>query len=138
MIQRYKERGYQGFCLTNHFHQEFFIKTEQLSWKERAESFLMPWKKGKDLCRDDFYLGFGIEIRFLGNPNDYLLYGVIGRTFQGRRGDMDYHEFRILLPPLQGTVSDNPGPPKPSGQLQTGGSRTASWYGSFQHKPEAR
>lgn len=45
MIQRYKERGYQGFCLTNHFHQEFFIKTEQLSWKERAESFLMPWKK---------------------------------------------------------------------------------------------
>ena len=20
MIQRYKERGYQGFCLTNHFH----------------------------------------------------------------------------------------------------------------------
>ena len=82
MIQRYKERGYQGFCLTNHFHQEFFIKTEQLSWKERAESFLMPWKKGKDLCRDDFYLGFGIEIRFLGNPNDYLLYGVSEELFR--------------------------------------------------------
>lgn len=76
MAGLYKKSGYQGFCLTNHFHREFLMKTEGMSWEERANRFLMPWKKGKNLCRDNFDVILGMEIRFLDDPNDYLLYGV--------------------------------------------------------------
>ena len=76
MVDAYKDKGYQGFWLTNHFHEEFLELTEGMDWKARAEFFTEPVRTAAKYAGDDFFVGLGMEIRFLSDPNDYLLIGV--------------------------------------------------------------
>lgn len=76
MVSRYEEKGYSGIWLTNHFHREFEEMTRGMCWKEKAEFFLEPYRKGKELGGSRLLVGLGMEIRFYEDPNDYLLYGM--------------------------------------------------------------
>ena len=76
MVKRYEEKGYSGIWLTNHFHREFEEMTEGMSWREKADFFLGPYREGKRLAGGRMTVGLGMEIRFLQDPNDYLLYGL--------------------------------------------------------------
>ena len=107
MVDAYKEKGYQGFWLTNHFHEEFLELTEGMDWKERAEFFTEPVRTAVKYAGDDFFVGLGMEIRFLSDPNDYLLIGVNERMiFEEAEGwlNMDlksfyekYHERLMII-----------------------------------------
>ena len=50
MVRRYEEKGYSGIWLTNHFHREFEEMTEGMSWREKADFFLGPYREGKKLA----------------------------------------------------------------------------------------
>ena len=75
-VDLYKAKGYDGFWLTNHFHREFFERTKGLTWEQRVEAFFLPWREGKKYAGEDFFIGQGMELRFLTDPNDYLLFGI--------------------------------------------------------------
>lgn len=76
IIDAYEEAGYQGFWLTNHFHREFLEMTEGMIWKERMDYFLLPYHRGKIYAEGKMLVGLGMEIRFLSDPNDYLVWGM--------------------------------------------------------------
>jgi hypothetical protein len=76
MVALYRERGYDGIVVTNHLMPSY------------AAAFESP-----EVCADDFVRGFslakaaghtyglrvflGAELRFRGNANDFLLYGLL-------------------------------------------------------------
>ena len=106
MTDAYKKKGYSGFWLTNHFHREFLELTEGLAWKERIDFYLTPLRRGREYAGKEFFIGLGMEIRFLSDPNDYLLVGIDEKMlYEESRGwpDMDIRGFygkykdRILI-----------------------------------------
>ncbi len=96
MVRRYEAAGYQGIWLTNHFHREFEEMTCGKSWKEKADFFLRPCREGRERSGGRLLVGLGMEIRFLQDPNDYLLYGLTEELFyeEGSRWlSMDLESF---------------------------------------------
>lgn len=82
LVRRYQEAGYDGIVITDHYMDLFFH-----SWFPEELKGLSPgqqikrWLKGYDTAREaGERLGFtvlpGAEVRFDGQPNDYLLYGL--------------------------------------------------------------
>ena len=76
MTDAYKKKGYSGFWLTNHFHREFLELTEGLTWKERIDFYLSPLRRGREYAGKELFIVLVMEIRFLSDPNDYLLIGI--------------------------------------------------------------
>jgi predicted metal-dependent phosphoesterase TrpH len=72
----YKEAGYQGVVITDHFHSFFFNEFPELSWHDKVSLYLSGYRaaleegKAIGLC-----VLLGMEIRFPESINDYLVYG---------------------------------------------------------------
>lgn len=77
MIRLYKEAGYDGVVITDHYYSGFFNRLIFLSWKKKVDVYLSGYKAA---VREGGKLGLdvilGMEIRFDGDPNDYLVYGM--------------------------------------------------------------
>lgn len=74
-VAYYKERGFDGIVLTNHFSRIAF--PEGKSREEWVEYYLSDYRHAKalgDKCGLSVILG--MEIRFPENANDYLVYGI--------------------------------------------------------------
>ncbi|MBR4949768.1 MAG: PHP domain-containing protein [Clostridia bacterium] len=72
LIETYKNLGFDGICVTNHF-----MISENLSKEEYIKKYLNDFietKKYGDKAEIKVYLG--AEIRFSENKNEYLIYGV--------------------------------------------------------------
>lgn len=95
MGEAYERAGYDGIWLTNHLHRDFLEATAGMGWQERAETFLAPYRKAKRWERR-LSVGLGVELRFLSDANDYLLYGVTEEMIFGeaeRWVSMNLREF---------------------------------------------
>lgn len=77
MIHMYKEAGYQGVVVTDHYMECYFKKLGDKSWDEKIEEFLAGYRKAfKEGKRIGIDVLFGIELKFTENDNDYLIYGL--------------------------------------------------------------
>lgn len=76
MVQMYKDAGYQGVVITDHFFNQFFDKIEG-SWEEKVDAFLEGYnvalEEGQKLGLDVL---MGMELRFSCSDNDYLVFGI--------------------------------------------------------------
>lgn len=73
----YEQAGYDGFVVTDHFIAEYFASLPGLSWAQKIDCFLGGYREARDRGEQlglDVFLG--LEIRFPGRPEDYLLYGL--------------------------------------------------------------
>ena len=73
-VERYKKLGYNGIIITDHVHAHQFSKHGS-AYKEQAEKYLEGYRTAKKFEDENFHVILGMEIRFLENDNDYLLYG---------------------------------------------------------------
>jgi len=77
MVGMYKDAGYHGIVITDHYYEGFFENLPGTSWAEKTDQFLegcnTAFNEGKKL---DFHVICGMEIRFTENSNDYLVYGI--------------------------------------------------------------
>lgn len=72
----YKNAGYSGVVVTDHFSQECFEKKYPgADWKEKIDYFLSGYRNAKKAETGDFAVILGLEARFE-NENDYLVFGV--------------------------------------------------------------
>ena len=72
----YNQKGYDGIVMTDHFRTDIIETLPGKDWKEKMDSFWMPYKRLKAAYQGtDFFIGRGMEIRFDNNGNDILLYG---------------------------------------------------------------
>lgn len=70
LAQNLIDDGFDGVALTNH------LMSSKLSNKEYAEVYLKDYYDLKEYAGDKLNVCLGVEIRFVENHNDYLVYGV--------------------------------------------------------------
>ena len=76
-VELYKNAGYSGVVVTDHFSQECFEKKYPgNNWIEKVDYFLRGYRNAKMHESEDFSVMLGIELRFPESENDYLVYGV--------------------------------------------------------------
>ena len=77
-VRAYIDAGYDGIMITDHYYADWFDDVEG-SWDEKIDRYLEGYKNAvrtAKTIKDDFDVLLGIEIRFLENGNDYLVFGV--------------------------------------------------------------
>ena len=89
LVEKYKELGYSGIVITNHYSDFTFSLKEMFNKKLRSEHYLKGYREAKKYETEDFSVFLGIELRFFLNGNDYLIYGVTEELI---------HKMPFLLP----------------------------------------
>lgn len=74
VVERYKSLGYDGIIVTDHMNRHNLKKLGD-TYAEQLERFLDGYHAAKALADEKFRVILGMEIRFLENDNDYLVYG---------------------------------------------------------------
>lgn len=78
----YRQAGYDGIVLTDHFRTDIIGLLDGKSWEEKVDSLWKPYRElKKEYNGTDFFIGRGLEIRFDNNENDILLYGFSEELF---------------------------------------------------------
>ncbi len=76
-VRLYKEAGYKGIIVTDHYFRGFFDMQLWSSFNRKIDKYLKGYKlalaEGIKLGID---IHLGMEIRFEENSNDYLVYGI--------------------------------------------------------------
>lgn len=73
VVARYKNLGYDGIVITD--HMQHVIDRFGGTYEENVDRFLDGYHAAKALADTDFKVILGMELRFLENDNDYLVYG---------------------------------------------------------------
>ena len=74
IVKRYKMLGYDGLVITDHFSAYQFEKHGD-TFDEQVQKYLSGYRAAKEFETEDFHIILGMELRFLENDNDYLVYG---------------------------------------------------------------
>lgn len=76
-IDLYAEKGYDGLVISNHLNEWTMRNLGEVSWDSFIDSFALPVISGKEYAaRYGMKIFFGCELRFSGDENDYLIYGI--------------------------------------------------------------
>ncbi len=77
MVRYYKEAGYNGIIITDHYYKEYFEVMLEGSWEEKTDIYLSGYRaalaEGKRIGVDVL---LGIELRFHDSTDDYLVFGI--------------------------------------------------------------
>lgn len=74
MVRIYKEHGFSGVVITNHFNLDVLYKGSR---EEAVDRYLSDFNKAKELGdKEGISVYLGAEVRFKENMNDYLIFGV--------------------------------------------------------------
>ena len=76
LIKIYKDAGYSGIVLTDHYSPMTFNPSEFFSKNKALDHYLRAYREAKSYETDDFTVLLGMELRFYATVNDYLVYGV--------------------------------------------------------------
>ena len=76
LVKKYKELGYSGIVITNHYSDFTFSLKDMFNKKLRTGHYLAGYREAKKYETEDFSVLLGIELRFFLNGNDYLIFGV--------------------------------------------------------------
>ncbi|NLC69233.1 MAG: PHP domain-containing protein [Clostridiaceae bacterium] len=77
VVNLYKEAGYDGIVITDHYFDGYFEKYHSCSWDEKMVCFLEGYRKAREEGKNiGLNVLLGIELRFVGSINDYLVFGV--------------------------------------------------------------
>lgn len=77
VVRSYKEAGYQGIMISDHYHKEFFDGLGSMEIHQKIERYLAGYRAAK---REGEKLGvdvlLGIEFRNFESDNDFLIIGM--------------------------------------------------------------
>lgn len=81
-VRLYKEQGYAGIVVTDHYNLRTFLSQKKLLPERATELFLRGYHAALQAAGDDFTVLLGMELRYLYTANDYLVYGVTEEFLQ--------------------------------------------------------
>ncbi len=76
LIKKYKEAGYSGIVLTDHYSPMTFDIPDFFSKKKAIDHYLRAWRIAKNYNDENFTVLLGMELRFYATVNDYIIYGI--------------------------------------------------------------
>ena len=72
----YADAGYDAIAITDHYHSFFFKKCEG-PWPRRLDQYLAGYRAAREAGEAlGIAVILGIELKFIGTPNDYLVFGL--------------------------------------------------------------
>lgn len=75
-VKQYKEKGYSGIVVTDHFSKKERGGPEGQEWDAVCDRFLLGYHTAKKAAKGmNFCVFLGMEIRFPHDENDFLVYG---------------------------------------------------------------
>lgn len=76
-VKKYYDAGYEVLVLTDHYYARFFDKISDLSWDKQLAKYLKGYKTAEKAAKNlKFKVLLGIELKFIDDPNEYLIYGL--------------------------------------------------------------
>ena len=76
-VEIYQNAGYDGIVVTDHFSRIVSGGPETGTWEEICDKFLTGYRYAREAAKNKkIKIFLGMEIRFLDNDNDYLVYGI--------------------------------------------------------------
>ncbi len=75
VVDLYVKNGYTSLVLTNHYTDRNLPRAGE-TWQERADFYLSDYYKMRDYAKGNLHILLGMELRFHGNDNDYLVFGL--------------------------------------------------------------
>jgi len=91
VVKNYKEHGYDGIVITDHYSELTFRKHHLFSPQNEVDFYLSGYRKALECAGDDFTVLLGMELRFYLNPNDYLIYGIDEAFIRNNGNLMTYY-----------------------------------------------
>jgi len=76
IVDLYKEKGYNGIVLTDHYSPMTFWKNHLLAPQKAMDFWLSAYHEMKEYAGEDFTILLGMELRHWFTVNDYLIYGT--------------------------------------------------------------
>ncbi len=75
-VEFYKERGYDGVVITDHYSPQTFLFHKALMPQKYIDHYLQGYRNAKAAAGDDFTVLFAVEVRFFFTIDDFLIYGA--------------------------------------------------------------
>lgn len=75
-VKLYKEAGYDGIVITDHFSPMTFTPSTVMRPHKAIDFYTKGYKAALKAAGDDFTVLLGMELRYYATANDYLVYGV--------------------------------------------------------------
>ncbi len=75
-VKMYKERGYSGIVITDHYSPMTFGLPALFYPEKRISFYTRGYKEALKYSDSDFTVLLGMELRYYATANDYLVYGV--------------------------------------------------------------
>ena len=100
VVDRYLEAGFTTLVITDHF-RNYIVDDAGKAWRQKIDHYLAGYRRAKDYAADRLHVLPGIELQFVGEHNDYLVYGIDEDFLYGNPDihKMTLRSFRSLLPP---------------------------------------
>ncbi len=76
IIRMYKEHGYNGIVLTDHYSPMTFPMTKVLCPQKHTDFYTKGYHEALKYADDDFTILLGMELRYYATANDFLVYGI--------------------------------------------------------------
>lgn len=87
-LEYYKELGYDGVFITNHFLDGNINVDKDLSYEEKLAFYMSDYEEGKRLSAEiGISVFFGVEMSYKGT--DFLVYGLDGEWYKNHPEIMD-------------------------------------------------
>ena len=91
VADRFIAEGYSSLVITNHY-SPYIIDNLKGTWREKMDYYMYPYYLMREHAGDRLHVILGCELRFEGNINDYLIYGI---TEDFLRENPDLHKMSL-------------------------------------------
>lgn len=91
VADRFIAEGYSSLVITNHYSR-YIIDNLKGTWREKMDYYMYPYYLMREHAGDRLHVILGCELRFEGNINDYLIYGI---TEEFLRENPDLHKMSL-------------------------------------------
>jgi predicted metal-dependent phosphoesterase TrpH len=93
MITKYKEKGFDGIVMTNHFYGGYSAVDKNLPWEDFVDAYEKEWLEAKAFGETlDFEVIFAVEDGYKKRGKEVLIYGITPEEFKAEKG---YRNFEI-------------------------------------------
>lgn len=78
LVKSYKDKGYDGIVITDHYYLDYFEGLGENSWEDKVKSYLSGYYEAREAgYKYNIDVFLGMELRFTEEwPNDFLIYGI--------------------------------------------------------------
>ncbi len=76
IIKMYKEKGYDGIVITDHYSPMTFTPSTVMRPDKAVDFYTRGYKAALEEAGNDFTVLLGMELRYYATANDYLVYGI--------------------------------------------------------------